>query len=114
MGQQQVMAAVAVALGRLAITQCKVQRLILQVRVVQVPRPKLPDYKRTLLVEAGVVHGQLTLRHRAVWAAGVPVAAAGRLVLMQPQGLQTPAVGVGALVKALTPQLLQAAQAVQA
>ena len=108
------MAAEAVALGRLVITRYKARRLTPQVQVVQALQPKLPAHKRTLLEAVEVGHGQLTLQHRAVWAEAVLAAPVGRLVLMQAQGLQTPAVEAGVLVKALTPQLLQVALAVAA
>jgi hypothetical protein len=115
MEQQQVMAAVAVALGRLAITQYKARRLTPQVRVVQVPRPKLPDCKRTLLVEAGVVHGQLTLRHKVVWAAEVLAGQAlAAQIVMEQQALQILEAGAVVLGKALIPQRLLAGLVAQA
>jgi hypothetical protein len=109
MEQQQVMAAVAAALERLAITQYKARRLTPQVRVVQALQPKLPAHKRTLLEAVEVGHGQLTLRHRVVWAAGVLAGQAlAAQIVMEQQALQILEAEAVVLGKAPIPQRLLA------
>ena len=109
-----VMVGVVAALEPLAITQYKAQRLTPQVRVVQALQPKLLDNKRILLEAVQVGHGQLTLRHRVVWAAGVLAgqALAAQIVTEQ-QALQILEAGAVVLDKAPIPQRLLAVLAAQ-